>query len=177
MLPVPRLPRNQSQMRPGATSAFYRTKCTECSAIETNKAAEGQKEAAGENDAALVSAWSASHHSPMPDLPECSKGQERCSSCRLIRTAGMLAVSRWRTEATTQERCRPISGSAMSAYRRYASCRRPVSRIFGANDCARTVSELLPNSAPKAAAVSRSSMLLATSSQTSARGTPAQPAL
>ena len=58
----------------------------ECALFETNKATEGQKEAAGENDAALVSAWSASHHSPMPDLPECSKGQERCSSCRLIRT-------------------------------------------------------------------------------------------
>ena len=48
----------------------------ECALFETNKATEGQKEAAGENDAALVSAWSASHHSPMPDLPECSKGQE-----------------------------------------------------------------------------------------------------
>ena len=68
--------------------------------------------------------------------------------------------------------CRPISGTAMSAYRRYTSCRRPVSRIFGANDCARTVSELLPNSAKL-----RQPMLLATSSQTSARGTPAQPAL
>ena len=58
----------------------------ECVLFETNKATEGQKEAAGEDDAALVSAWSASHHSPMPDLPECLKGQERCSSRRLIRS-------------------------------------------------------------------------------------------
>ena len=62
----------------------------ECALFVTNKATEGQKEAAGENDAALVSAWSASHHSPMPDLPECSNGQERCSSCRLVRTPHMV---------------------------------------------------------------------------------------
>jgi hypothetical protein len=55
-----------------------------------------------------------------------------------------------------------ISGTAMSSIRcAKPSCRRPVSIIFG-NGCARTFSELLPNSAPKAAAASRSSMLLAT---------------
>jgi hypothetical protein len=41
------------------------------------------------------------------------------SSCRLVSTRtwlGMLAVSRWRTEATTQERCRPIPGTACPAF-------------------------------------------------------------
>jgi hypothetical protein len=79
---VPQSPNGPAGLRLAGPYYFQ----PECALFETNKATEGQKEAAGEDDAALVSAWSASHHSPMPDLPECSKGQERCSSRRLIRT-------------------------------------------------------------------------------------------
>ena len=55
---VPQSPNGPAGLR--LTGPYYFQ--PECALFETNKATEGQKEAAGENDASLVSAWSASHH-------------------------------------------------------------------------------------------------------------------
>ena len=67
-------------------------------------------------------------------------------------------------------------GHRMLAYGRYTSCRRLVSRIFGANDCARTVSELLPNSA-KLRQSADPRCCWQPRRKPPPRGTPAQPAL
>jgi hypothetical protein len=83
---------------------------------------------------------------------------------------GTLAVSRWRTEP------RHKSAAGLSRVPQCPACGalyRAVAGPFQEFLLRMTAPEreLLPNSAPKAAAVSRSSMLLATSSQPSARGT------
>jgi hypothetical protein len=115
----------------------------------------------------------------MPDLPECSNGQERCSSCRLVRTPHMGRHACGFALANRGHDTRALQaylGHRMLAYGRYTSCRRLVSRIFGANDCARTVSELLPNSA-KLRQSADPRCCWQPRRKPPPRGTPAQPAL
>jgi hypothetical protein len=115
----------------------------------------------------------------MPDLPECSNGQERCSSCRLVRTPHMVRHACGFALANRGHDTRALQaylGHRMLAYGRYTSCRRLVSRIFGANDCARTVSELLPNSA-KLRQSADPRCCWQPRRKPPPRGTPAQPAL